>query len=167
LNNKLKMKRRNTILFAAIAILAFVSGCNGGVTNPMEQLNNGVLIADFPNGTGYNSAGAHVVNQSSSYYISSTQDVSGQPADEINMTIPIPLNFNLPYTVTASDGVDIVYLDALTNNNYEANAAQGSCSVTITQVSPTVEGYFTATAICSSISDNTRVLTGGQFNATF
>jgi hypothetical protein len=55
LNKKFEMKRsRNTILFSAIAILVLASGCGGGVTNPMEQLNNGVLIADFPNGTGYN-----------------------------------------------------------------------------------------------------------------
>jgi hypothetical protein len=160
------MIKSRKLLFAALAIAALTSGCNGGVTGPMQSLNPGALIADFPDGSGYNSASAHVENQSSGFYIHSIQDVSG-PADEITLTIPTPLNANVPYTVTASsDGAVVTYLESTTSRQFEANAAQGSCSITVTQVSPTVEGYFNATVICTSPSDS-RVLSGGQFNATF
>ena len=157
------MKKNRKILFAAIAIAALAAGCNGGVTSPNQSLNPGALIADFPDGTGYNSASAHVVDESSDYAITSTQDVVGN-ADEISLTIP--KGVSLPYTVNATGLTRVTFFASTTSRQFEANAAQGSCSITVTQVSPTVEGYFSATVICTSPSDS-RVLSGGQFNATF
>jgi hypothetical protein len=162
LNNKSEMKRNRKKLFAAIVIIAFASGCGGGVTTPMYQLNVGAMIADFPNGAGFNSSMAQAETQGTNYVIYATQNVGGQPADEI--TLSVPISADLPYTVTGSGGSDIIYRDALTGKDYEANGAQGNCQITITQTSPSIEGTFSATAICA---DSSVVLNNGQFNASF
>ena len=163
LNNKFRMKRNRIILFAAIAILAFTSGCGGGVTNPMYQLNVGGLIADFPNGPGFTSSVAQGGTGTDVYTIVATQNVAGLPADEI--TISVPIESNLPYTVTGttSSKASVTFYDARTDKTYDANGAQGNCQITISQTSPTLEGTFSATAICL---DSSVVLNNGQFNVS-
>jgi hypothetical protein len=161
LNKRLrtKLKRRN--LFAAIAILAVASGCGGGVTNPVYQLNVGGLIADFPNGSGFTSSVGQGGIQANLYAVSATQNVGGLPADEI--TLYAPIDANVPYTVTGSGGAEVRYYDALTGKTYDANGAQGNCQITITQTSPTLMGTFSAKAI---FADSSVVLNNGQFNVS-
>jgi hypothetical protein len=129
----------------------------------MESLNPGSLAIDFPDGSEFLSSGAIVTNESSAYVISATNG-SGLPQDEINLSIPE--NATLPYTVQGTDGTYIQFYNVTNNNTYEANAAQGYCSVTVTQITPTFEGTFTARVVCTSIPDSI-VLSNGAFNATY
>jgi hypothetical protein len=129
----------------------------------MELLNPGSLAVDFPNGSEFLSTGATVVDQSSAYIVSATQNIQGAQQDEIYLSIPE--NATLPYTVQAQpDGAVVQYYDVFSNNTYEANPSQGSCSITVTQISPTLEGTFTARVICN---DTVIVLSNGAFNATY
>ncbi len=146
----------------AIAAIVIVSGCNGNITNPMESLNPGALAVDFPDGSEFLSSSAKVTDQSNVYTISATRDAP-LPQDEMYITIPENPN-GAPYTVQASDGVIVQYYNNTTGTTYEANSAQGSCTVTVTQISPTFEGSFTATTVCN---DTVLKLSSGSFNATY
>jgi hypothetical protein len=153
-------------LLAAVLLVVLVSGCGGNITNPMSSLNPGALTADFPDGREFLSGSAKVSDQSNIYLVSATQDASGLPQDEIS--ISIPKGASLPYTVSSSEGADLIYNNVTTNvtNSYEANAAQGNCTITVTQLSPTFQGTFSGRVICNTISDSV-LLSNGQFNATY
>ncbi len=127
----------------------------------MESLNPGSLAVDFPNGSEFLSTTATVSDQSSAYIISALENVQGV-SDEIYLTIPE--NATVPYTVQQSDNAMVQYYDAFSNNEYEANSAQGSCSITVTQISPTFEGTFSAHVVCN---DTVIALSNGAFNATY
>ncbi len=127
----------------------------------METLNPGALAVDFPDGSEFLSSNATVADNSSAYIISSTQ-IQGLSQDE--MYLSIPENANVPYTVQAQPDGAIVQYYSGNGTTYEANSAQGSCSITVTQISPTFEGTFSARVICN---DTVIVLSNGAFNATY
>jgi hypothetical protein len=84
------------------------------------------------------------------------------------MTLAIPVQATLPYTVTSqTDGlVDVGYWDSEgSGTQYDGNFAQGNCTVTITQISPTLVGTFRARVVCPSIPDSIE-LSNGEFNAS-
>ncbi|HWF43038.1 MAG TPA: hypothetical protein VG537_00195 [Candidatus Kapabacteria bacterium] len=100
------------------------------------------------------------------YSISGTQDVGGEPADEITMYIP--KSAVIPYTVTESDvSAELHYYDAVQGRDYAARLGQGSFTITITSTSPTVEGAFQGTLIFPGVADSVRVISNGGFNASF
>ena len=146
-----------------ICVFVILSGCNTNSTNPMESLNPGSLAIDFPDGSEFLSSNALVSNQSSEYVLTATNG-EGLPQDEINLSIPE--NATLPYTAQGTDGTYIQFFNANNQSTYEANSAQGYCSVTVTQISPTFEGTFTARVVCTTIPDSI-VLSNGAFNATY
>jgi Family of unknown function (DUF6252) len=131
----------------------------------MTPLSPGSLAADFPDGTEFLSTSAQIVDQSSAYLVTATQNISGLATDEINLSIPE--NASVPYTVQGTDGAYVIYEDATTGTEYEANASQGNCSITVTQISPTFEGTFNARMICNTTSDSVRILSNGVFNASY
>jgi hypothetical protein len=150
---------------AALALIVLASGCNGNLTSPMDTLNPGALSANFSDGSEFLSSSATVADNSSAYTISATE-IQGLPQDELYLQIPENPN-GAPYTVQAADGVIVSYYDNTTGNTYEANNAQGNCTINVTQISPTFEGAFSATVKCTSIADSIRVLSNGAFNATY
>ncbi|SRR5581483_421751 len=153
-------------LFLCLAILS--NGCNGNITNPYTPLNPGSLTADYPDGTEFISSEGHVANDGTDYVVTATQDVSGAPADEITMQIPIPANSTVPFTVSSlPDDAIVTYYDAVTGITYEANSTQGSCTITVTQISPTFQGTFSARTTCSTTLDSVRTLQNGAFNANY
>jgi hypothetical protein len=156
--------RTKSTLITVIGLVMFAWGCNNNSTNPMASLNPGALAFDFPDGSEFLSSHARV-DTSNGYIVSATQDQTGLIQNEIHLSIPE--NANLPYTVLGSNGAYITYYDLNANNTYEANGAQGFCSITVTQISPTFEGTFYATTICNSTSDSVRTLSNGEFNATY
>ena len=153
------------VFFSALLIAALFAapmvGCNNTTTPPVS-LNPGSLTADFPNGAEFNSTAAIVTDESSDYVIRAVQNIPGLPADEIDITIP--KNTADPYTVTETNGADVLYYDNVTGSTYEANSAQGNCTITVNQISPTFEGSFSARVICN---DTLIVLSNGAFNATY
>ncbi len=161
--------RRSHHLVKYVAVVLLMAGCNGLITNPaQDQLRAGALTADIREGNFvFISSGARATDFSTEYVITATEDQPGQPLDEI--TITVPKSATLPYTVaTPSDAiVQVTYNDALTSTQYLANATEGSCVVTITQLTPTIQGTFTATMKAHGTTDDTRVLTNGAFNASY
>jgi hypothetical protein len=139
---------------AALAFIVLASGCNGNITSPMDSLNPGALSANFTDGSEFLSSNAIVMDNSSAYVISATE-IQGLPQDEMYLSIPENPN-GAPYTVQASDGAVVQYYDNTTGNTYEANSAQGSCTINVTAV-----------AKCTSIADSVRVLSNGAFNAMY
>jgi hypothetical protein len=156
------MKLRSGI-FVALLVIVSITGCNSNITNPQSSLNPGGFSVDFPNGSEFLSSGAKVADQSSAYIITATQDVQGAPQDEMYLSIPENPN-GAPYTVQASDGAIVQYYDISSNSTYEANAAQGSCTINVTQISPTFQGTFTAATVCN---DTVLKLINGSFNANY
>src|SRR5487761_2192337 len=90
-------------LFGAITMIAISSGCNAGITNPMQQLNAGALSVNFPDGTELlvQSGTTYAISSDgSSYIITATDNLSDANAgDEVTLTVPIETS--VPYTVTA------------------------------------------------------------------
>lgn len=153
-------------IIAALGAILLIAGCNSNSTNPMETLNPGSMAVDLQDGSEFLSASAKVSDQSNVYILSATQDVQGAPSNEI--TLSIPKELSLPFTVQSQpDGAIITYYDITNNNTYEANPAQGYCTITVTQTSPTFEGTFSGTLKCSTAADSVRVFSNGAFNATF
>ena len=150
-------------VIVAIGVVILASGCNNS-TNPITTLNPGALSATLQDGSEFISSTAKVTNNSSDYVIYATED-AGLPQNEIHVTVPN--DATLPFTVDATNGGDVLYYDVVSNNSYEANNAQGSCSITVTQLSPTFEGTFYARTICTTTSDSVRTLSNGEFNATY
>jgi len=156
----------------AVAMIAISSGCNGGITNPMQQLNAGALSVDFPDGTELlvQSGTTYSISpDGSSYVIDATDNLTDANAgDEVTLTVPIETS--VPYTVNAPpDAAQVTYYD---NGNtgegplqFYGNSAQGGCSITITQTSPTLMGNFSALEVATNPAD-TISLTQGAFNAT-
>ena len=151
-----------------IAALAFaVSACNTGLsTLPPEQLNPGSLTADLETGFSFISSNAQAVNTDTTYIIGAIQNVAGRPQDEINLIIP--KSATVPYVVTTSDRMSAVtYYDAATSEQYFARPGQGMLSITVTALTPTIQGTFSATTTASGATDSVRVLSNGAFNATY
>ena len=160
------------VLLAAIALIAIGSGCNGGITNPQQQLNAGALSVDFPDGTELLVQSGTIYSISSdgsNYIITATDNLTDANAgDEITLTVPIETS--VPYTVSApTDGTaEVTYYDNANSESplqFYGNSGQGSCSITITQTSPTLMGYFSALEVATNPAD-TISLTNGAFNAT-
>lgn len=167
------MKRSPWALLGIVALIAISSGCNGGITNPQQQLNAGALSVDFPDGTELlvqSGTFYSISSDGSSYIVTATDNLSDvNEGDEITLTIPIETN--LPYTVnsTSDAAAQVTYYDNDVNGEtpiqYYGNSSLGSCSITITQTSPTLMGYFSAQEVASNSPDNIT-LTNGAFNAT-
>ncbi len=144
-----------------------LASCGGNVTSPTGPLNPGSLSAEYLNGNGFISSSARVSDQSNVFIVSATQDldISGAVANEI--TLSIPTNSTLPYSVNAQNGAIVTFYDVTLDKTFEANSAQGDCAIIVTQISPTFEGTFSATTICSTAPDTVSKLTNGAFNATY
>ena len=157
------------LFLASIAMLLVLSSCNGNITNPMAPLNPGSLTADIQqDGTSFISSNATVDNSQSGFYsIVAVQDQGVGPANEVH--IRVPAEVSVPYTISAppDNSADFIYYDVNRNLNYEANADQGSFTITITQTSPTLEGSFSAQTVCNSVADSVRTLVNGVFNASY
>ena len=156
----LKMKKIAYIAVTAIAL----SACNPGVSPPAE-LNPNTMVADLSSGY-FNSTHAHAIDQGGSISISAQQDLGG-PADEI--TIDIPKSDVVPYQVTVPSDPDAVigYYDASNSTQYYARAGEGSLTIYVTSLTPTIQGSFSATTVANSALDSIQVLTNGAFNATY
>jgi hypothetical protein len=163
------MANSRLVLLAAIALIAISSGCNGGITNPMQQLNAGALSVDFPDGTELlvqSGTTYSISSDSSSYIITATDNLSDANAgDEVTLTVPIETS--APYTVNAPpDAAQVTYYDnAESPAQFYGNSAQGGCSITITQTYPTLMGTFSALEVSANPADTTS-LRNGTFNAT-
>jgi hypothetical protein len=164
------MGKSSWVPLGAIVLIAIGSGCNGGITNPQQQLNAGALSTDFPDGTELlvqSGTTYSISSDGSNYIITATDNLSDANAgDEITLTVPIEAN--VPYTVSApTDGAaQVTYYDnSESPAQYFGNSSQGSCSITITQTSPTLMGYFSALEVAPNPPD-TIPLTNGAFNAT-
>ena len=163
----MKQRTNKRYLIASMSVLLFVAGCVGNVTAP-QQLSNGAMSADLnPGNFSFSSLGALASDFSGGYQIAATEDQAGAPRDVI--TVTVPSQATLPYTVATPDDalVEVTYNDAETNIPYYASSTTtgSSCVVTITQLTPTIQGTFTATLKAQGTSDNTRILTNGIFNA--
>ena len=154
------------LLFATLSLT--LSACNNGLsTTPPGQLNPGAMTADISDGSLFTSSYSTLaVDGGNNFSISGTQDIAGQPADEI--TTLIPKSATLPYTVTESDpSAELHYYDAVQGRDYAARTGQGSFTITITSISPTVQGTFQGTLIFPNVADSVRVISNGAFNASF
>ncbi len=159
----MNQKNQTFQIILSIAAVLLIAGCNSNSTNPMNSLNPGSIAADLPDGSEFLSSNAKVEDQSNAYIVYATED-AGLPQDEIHVSIPE--GASVPFTAQASDGSFVQFFNVANGNTYEANSAQGYCTVTVTQISPTFEGTFSARVVCPSIADSI-VLSNGAFNATY
>jgi hypothetical protein len=154
------------LLFATLSLTRRAWN-NGLSTTPPGQLNPGAMTADISDGSLFTSSYSTLASDGvSNFSISGTQDIAGQPADEITMTIP--KSDVLPYTITeASGNSELHYYDAAQGRDYAAKPGQGSFIITITSISPTIVGTFQGTLIFPNVADSVRVISNGAFNASF
>ena len=141
----------------AVALVVFViAGCNT-VTQPQSsELNPGSLIADFGDGTAYNSTSATAVLSGSQIQV--TAQSQGQV---MVLTFPNAVgSYGQP-----PDPITVGYNNSL-GDQYLAKDNVGRCFITITQLSPTVKGTFSARTVDPNIIDSVQSFTGGSFNAT-
>ncbi|MFI5202227.1 MAG: DUF6252 family protein [Candidatus Kapaibacterium sp.] len=135
----------------------------------MQQLNAGALSVDFPDGTELlvQSGTTYSISSDGSSYIITASDnlIDANRGDEVTLTVPIETS--VPYTVSAPpNAAEVTYYDNTENPaQFYGNLGQGSCSITITQTSPTLMGNFSALEVAASPAD-TISLTNGAFNAT-
>ena len=156
-----------------LAALAIVSGCAPG-TSPPETLNPGSFSADLSDNIGSLPPFICTNATAKSVTLGNGDKVYQVHANDPknDLTITIPIRTSVPYNISTQDAdVDFVYYDGSgsppVNQTFEANAAQGSCFVTISSLSSTqIQGTFSATSICSTIADTIH-FTDGEFNATF
>ena|SRR5579872_2634379 len=154
-------------LYAAVALIAIASGCNNGITNPTTTQNPGTLYAYLPDGTEVLAqSGTQYTSDGVNYIITATDNVSGDANEGDELTITVPIGGSLPYSVSAPPDAttEVGFYDADPQNplQYKANYAVGSCTVTITQTAPTLQGTFQAITVNTP---DTVVLTNGSFNA--
>jgi hypothetical protein len=164
----MKNARTNALLTLGILALAALAACNP-ITQP-EQLNAGAFNADFTNTDGQpvfftsTNATAHV--SGSTYTVDGTQ-VTSSGTSELNVS-GIPMNSSVPYSSSSTDNSDlrVSFHDALSNRDYSGGFNKGSCFVSISQTSPTLQGTFSGTLISRGIPDSIRQVTSASFNAT-
>ena len=152
-------------LGATLAITLLASGCAGNVTQPMQ--NQGTLSVNFGDGTEFLAQSGTVYTIQNNEYIVTAQD---NVVSDLNngdaLTLTIPINASVPYSVTAPPDptADVYYVDYENNEQYDGNSNRGECSITVTQTSPSLVGTFQS-VIIGSLGD-TIVLSNGSFNAT-
>jgi len=155
-----------SLRWLALTLVVIAAGC-AQTAGPPETLKPGAISSDVSDAAtfmfGYSSLNAHVTESATTYMVTS-RDNNGN-----EVTFEIPKQTTVPYTVTAKDaGVTLVYYDKTLDKQYEANAVQGSCTITVTAItSTTVEGSFSGETICSTISDKVRRLSDGFFKGLF
>jgi hypothetical protein len=163
------MQKKLWTRFAILAGFAIaLASCNNGLsTTAPSQLNPGAMTADVSDGSLFTSSYSTSAADNGNYFsVSGIQDVPGDPADEITMTLP--KSNVVPFTVTEADGnFELHYYDAVLGRDYAAFQGQGSFTITITSLSPTIEGAFQGTLIFPGAIDSVRVLSNGRFNAPF
>ncbi len=161
------MRVKKISLFASMVVVVFLAGC-GGISDP-TQLADATLYVNFPDGTAFTSSSVHVTDDGAKYTVFATDDQRGEHyQDEI--TLVIPKGANIPYSVgSLSDPtVQVTYYEYTTGNNYAGNMAEGSCNITVNEITTTnVIGAFTARTVCRTVTDSVRTFNGGEFNATF
>lgn len=152
-------------LFLALAGMSLTSAdCNpdadpGLGPNEMKASSN-VEGLFFANDATARTGTTHVVTASMPY-----TPISG----DIEISLGIPKNATVPYTVNVSSS-DAVINYCLKSANlcttFIANKSTGSGTITITSISPYIEGTFsgTVTQVGGAAS---RVISGGEFKAGF
>jgi predicted small lipoprotein YifL len=119
----------------------------------------------------FSAADARAKDQGTYYAILGTQSYqSGQRS----INIVVPKQTTVPYTITVNtDAVAVisyyVSADNVSSKQYLTQKGQGSGTITITQITPTVIGSFSGTLSLKPASgtDTVRTVTGGSFNASF
>lgn len=160
------MKRPKLVIMGAITIVALASGCNGTITQPMQ--NEGTMSAYFSDNTEFlaQTGTTFSVQNGTSYFVYAQDNVTNdQTNNGDEVTLLIPIESSVPYTVAGppDNTADVGYHDYETNEQYDGNSAVGFCSITVTQTSPTLVGSFQSVTI-STLGD-TVALSSGSFNA--
>jgi hypothetical protein len=153
------MKKIAFIIVVGIAL----SAC--ATEPPPGQLNPNSMVADLSSGY-FNSTSAQAIDQGAYISITAEQNLGG-PADEI--TINIPKSDVVPYEITVPPDPDAVvaYYDASNSTQYYALSGEGSLTIYVTSLTPTVQGTFSATTVATSSLDSARVISNGAFNAAY
>lgn len=158
------MKKTNALKVAAVLLLAAFAACNP-VTEP-ENLKAGALTANFSNADGspsfLNSTNAVASTEGSTYTVNATETTS-QGSSELSVS-GIPVQSAVPYTASSSSfpNLKIDYYDGVAQQQY-----RGSCTITITQTSPTLTGTFTGVLSAPGARDSIRQITSASFNANY
>ncbi len=91
--------------------------------------------------------------------------------DSVSLTLVIPVQGGLPYTVNAAtdDNTQITFcivnpISGTCATSYTAKKGTGSGTITITSLTPIVEGTFTGTLLSGT---NSMTITNGAFKAQF
>jgi hypothetical protein len=155
---------KKALRISAILALAAFAACNT-IVQP-QQSNPGDFNVDFTNTDGtptyFDAANASAYNDGSTYR------VIGTASNYANVTVSgIPASASVPYTTSTSQttGLTVQYHDPSNNRDYTTSSGSGSCTITISQTSPTLTGTFTARLVNRSFDDSVRVVTSATFNA--
>jgi hypothetical protein len=104
----------------------------------------------------------------STYVVSASMPYSAISGD-IEISLGIPKNATVPYTVNVSNS-DAVINYCLKSANlcttFIANKTTGSGTITITSISPYIEGTFSGT-LAQVGGAQSRIISGGEFKGEF
>ncbi len=158
-------------VFLLAPLMFIVASCNQ--SNPVVPPLSGNEVQASITGEGFfNATDALGYDSVTFYYVYATETFQSGLR---SVTLTIPKQSTVPYTVTVgSDPVGTIsYTLAPSNTSgpqyFAAPHGVGSGLITVTQISPTLEGSFSGTLwqLPPSGSDTVRTITNGQFNAAF
>jgi hypothetical protein len=156
-------------LGVAILTILLAAGCN--TVTPPEQYNPGSFVADFSDIDGvpsyFTATNAKASQGVSDFAV--TASTSNSLGTYVIYISNLPVGSVLPYTAASTQTgstLTVQYHDATNNEDYEGSFNSGSCWVTITQTSPTLQGSFGGKLVSTTrITDSVRNVTSGSFNA--
>ncbi len=165
------MKRSRLLFSAGLFYLAVVAiGCNQ--SNPVVPPVNVNELQSEVTGEGFFSAADGQAKDQGSYYAVLASESFQMGSRSINVIVP--KQTSVPYTVNVgSDPVAVLSYDVssdnVTHKQFYAQQGVGSGTITVTQVTPTLEGSFSGTLwqVPNAGADTVRTLASGQFNASF
>jgi hypothetical protein len=150
-------------LFGVLVVSTILSGCGAVASEPIIPLKADEMQADLNPGGSFDATNTTANAGSGSYHVH---------ASMANDSVVIDLNFTqqsiLPYTVhTDSISTDLNYINyCITQSsgckNYHSTLNSGS--ITISSVSPTVQGTFSGTLTLTNGGSKVTI-SNGAFNA--
>src|ERR1041385_3707493 len=154
---------KKVLRISAILALAAFAACNT-ITQPQQSTPGGFNV-DFPASDGsvfpFDATNAAAYSDGSNYTVVAT-------ANSANITLSgIPISSSVPYTVTSTQNstLKVQYHDPSNNLDYSSSVNGGSCSISISQTSPTLMGTFVTARLINSSAHDTITVTSATFNA--
>ncbi len=176
--NMKQMHRSSRLLFkasgirylASIALCLALAACNQGLPPDTSGLNLGAMDVQFRESADFISTGAVASVEGGDLHIHALMPVSGASHSD-QFDIWVPLRTAVPFTISIPSDpagiIDYCLGSVAACPDYSADSSQGSGSVTITQLSPSVRGTFSGRLlqVDGSTADPVRTVMSGEFNA--